>query len=489
MKPHLLDVLACPACASDLQLSISPAAPVDGSSLPPPPAPLHSHGEGSRSRAVPPLYEVERGSGGEANSVTDKIITGELLCNGCGRTYPITDGIPRLLSQTTQSASVTNTYGSFFTRRRSNFLAPGANFPLSQAIIKGFEPADYESGWCLEIGAGLGRLSTLLASHFLGKDAQLVCLEPSAGIDLARRNLAEYPNIHWVQGDATHLPFKRTAFRTVVLQGVLPHIPADHVQLLHAAADILVPGGTVQINSSWYPFPGLERRFQQIRRLVAVFPALLIPLVSALFATISPLTFKRIGNMQPFIGFLHTFVYSPQQKWRLRYTQYEEILGTPVYEIFKSYDDICRELLAAGFGDLRLYSHAVSVKGTKGGDPRNPVEALGASLKKSRVIILGTGYMAHLTERVLKAQGIDIQGWATWESSAQRTIDGKPIFHANQLPDLHQQGCFDWLVVATDYYLQPYDTIIRQLDDMGLRWNTHVTTFQVVMSMFNKQGA
>ncbi len=455
MKPRLLDILACPVCSSDLKLSTSPLA------LP------YASGQGN---------------------LGDEVMTGELLCNGCGRTYPITDGIPRLLSQTTQSANVTSTYGSFFTRRRSNFLAPGSNFPLSQAIIKGFETADYESGWCLEIGSGLGRLTMLLASHFLGKDAQLVCLEPSAGIDLARRNLADYPNIHWIQGDATHLPFKRESFRTVVLQGVLPHIPADHVLLLKAVADILVPGGTVQINSSWYPFPGLEGQFRKIRQLVSVFPQLLIPLVSALFATISPLTFKRIGGTLPFIGFLRAFVYSPQAKWRLRYTQYEEILVTPVYEIFKSYDDICRELLAAGFGDLRLYSHAVSVKGTKGGDPHNPVEALGASLKQSRVIILGTGYMAHLTKRVLNAQGVDIQGWAAWQPSIQQseqaTIDDKPAYNANQLPDLHRQGCFNWLVVATDYYLQPYDTIIRQLDDMGLRWNAQVTTFQVVMSAF-----
>src|SRR3954470_13121582 len=92
----------------------------------------------------------------------------------------------------------------------------------------------------LEVGAGSGRLSALLAKH----GHRLTCLDytPEA-LEAARRNFAAagVPG-EFVQGDAFALPFSEGSFDAVFSTGLLEHY-ADPLPIVAEMVGVLYPGG------------------------------------------------------------------------------------------------------------------------------------------------------------------------------------------------------------------------------------------------------
>ncbi len=235
MKPELLDILCCPSCGGSLRIKV-------GSSLGP-----------------------------------DE---GTLTCQGCNAEYPVRDGIPRMLPpEHLLSAHDQHThefFGHEWQRyRRWGWMAPDEALAnpqmwgsLEQDAARAFwsksllEPKDITGRLVLDAGCGNGRYSREAA-----KSARwVVALDLTPAVDAALKNLAPYPNVHVVQGDLLHLPFKPASFDTVFTIGVLAfteNAQRAFDQLVH----VTQPGGVLSVqfshrgNALFELIDGMLRRF------------------------------------------------------------------------------------------------------------------------------------------------------------------------------------------------------------------------------------
>jgi SAM-dependent methyltransferase len=103
----------------------------------------------------------------------------------------------------------------------------------------------------VEIGCGVGRLTWTLA----GKSREVWALDVSNEmLELARENLAELQNVHFIQGDGTTLRGIDSGAMDLVLSALtLTHLPRCSLVIgyLAEAARVLRPGGrlAVQVNT------------------------------------------------------------------------------------------------------------------------------------------------------------------------------------------------------------------------------------------------
>jgi cyclopropane fatty-acyl-phospholipid synthase-like methyltransferase len=104
----------------------------------------------------------------------------------------------------------------------------------------------------LEIGAGVGTLTELLARE-LGPGGSILAMDLSPrSIEIARRRLSDYPNVQLVAGDVLEISLTK-GFDVVVLPDVIEHIPeALHRALFRRVASWLRDDGFAFLN---YPNP------------------------------------------------------------------------------------------------------------------------------------------------------------------------------------------------------------------------------------------
>lgn len=183
----------------------------------------------------------------------EEIAEGSLACFGCGSSYPIQAGIPRLLPGGHSSAVQAAFTRQWRLRRSGRFEEPQwlYGFPHEERAaalacrlggVHGGEPA-----WVLDAGCGTGELAAALAAYH--PDLQIVALDFSD--DLATMSSAP-PNLHLVQGDVCRPPLRAGSCAAVYSLGVLHHT-ADTRAAFTAVARLVRPGGALSI---WlYPHP------------------------------------------------------------------------------------------------------------------------------------------------------------------------------------------------------------------------------------------
>ena len=223
MKRTLLEILGCPVCAG--QLDVRGGWP-----------------------------------GGEA------LDEGWLDC-GCGREFAVRRGIPRLLPEPAEVAEVRRGFSfQWRFRSRGRYDADGYSYGFSTAdgarwLLDEHAPQlTDEPGWILDVGCG--------AADKVAAVADARPMDQVVGMDLVGDVLAdrapelERPNLHLVEGDARHPPFKRGGFHFVYSIGVLHHAPGDTFTGFSAAADRVAPGGSLMV---WlYPLPEEDRFWKAI---------------------------------------------------------------------------------------------------------------------------------------------------------------------------------------------------------------------------------
>jgi SAM-dependent methyltransferase len=205
MKLRLLDILACPWCGQAFE---------------------------ARSYDVP------------ANATE---IAEGVLISSCGRHFPIVRGIPRILENATElfpefvgrhaadfpdapkgparksrtDAAIEKTRKSFgyqWTFFREMVIDFRENFfyyirPLDETFFTG------KLG--LDMGCGFGR--HIYNAAVFG--AEMVGVDLSDAIESTAENVRELPNVHLIQADVYHLPFKPGVFDFAYSIGVLHHLP------------------------------------------------------------------------------------------------------------------------------------------------------------------------------------------------------------------------------------------------------------------------
>ncbi len=226
MKLRLLDLLACPWCGQPFE---------------------------ARS------YD----SAGNAIDVVEGV-----LVSGCGRRFPIVRGIPRIIENAAElfpefvrrhpddfpdapkgsmrksrtDAAIEKTRKSFgyqWTVFREMVIDFRENFfyyirPLDEAFFTG------KVG--LDMGCGFGR--HIYNAALFG--AEMVGVDLSDAIESTAENTRELPNVHLVQADVYHLPFKPGVFDFAYSIGVLHHLP-DPERGYQSLLPIVKPGGSVFI--------------------------------------------------------------------------------------------------------------------------------------------------------------------------------------------------------------------------------------------------
>ena len=226
MKLRLLDILACPWCGQ----------PFDARSY-------------------------------DSPQKSDEITSG-LLSSGCGRRFPIVRGIPRILENATDlfpdfvnahtadfpgrsggpakkdraDAAIEKTRRSFgyqWTVFREMVIDFRENFfyyirPLDEKFFKG------KLG--LDMGCGFGR--HIYNAALFG--AEMVGVDLSDAIESTAENVRELNNVHLIQADVYHLPFKPGVFDFAYSIGVLHHLP-DPERGYQSLLPIVKPKGAVFI--------------------------------------------------------------------------------------------------------------------------------------------------------------------------------------------------------------------------------------------------
>ncbi len=210
MKPELANLLVCPAC----QAALRPEA----------------------------VVEQEK-----------EIVAGSLQCSNCGKQYPIREGIPRFVS----SDAYVSTYSFEWKRWRRTQLDTASRQTSLETFraSTGREPADLAGKMVLDAGCGAGRYMDLVARA----GAQVVGIDLSLAVEVARENLGNFPNCHFVQADLLHRPFPPQTFDFIYSIGVLHHTPNTRESFARLVP-MLRPGGEIAI---WvYPLRRLTETFR-----------------------------------------------------------------------------------------------------------------------------------------------------------------------------------------------------------------------------------
>ncbi len=140
----------------------------------------------------------------------------------------------------------------------------------------------------VDVGSGAGQFAPLLASWFA---ADVVGVEPSAGMRAEAEERARHPRVRYLEGSASAIPAPDSSMSAAWLSTVVHHIPD-----LRAAGDelrrVVVPGGPLLIRSC---FPGRWSRvtlfefFPEAGRVVDTFPT-----VAALADAFAPTGFELV---------------------------------------------------------------------------------------------------------------------------------------------------------------------------------------------------
>lgn len=155
-------------------------------------------------------------------------LEGVLVCEKCSKSYEIVDGIPRFVPKDHYTAS----FGYQWTKFAKTQLDSNSGLDISRSRFK--LVCDWElpaSGWGLEVGCGSGRFTEIAKDM----DMDWVSVDPSIAIEANHSNNGRSKNVHCVQADLYHLPFKPQSFDKCFCLGVLQHTPhpkASYLKLL-----------------------------------------------------------------------------------------------------------------------------------------------------------------------------------------------------------------------------------------------------------------
>ncbi|MGQ0797365.1 MAG: methyltransferase domain-containing protein [Methanobacteriota archaeon] len=174
---------------------------------------------------------------------------GRLVCEACATSYPIRDGIPRMVVGEGFVGETQRAFGAQWARRQAGRFESEFLFGLTREEEQrmffdalDLRPEDLRHRWVLDAGCGSGRLTRGLASF--GGD--VVGLDVAPTIDYVGRQAAALPNLHLVQGSLLDIPLADDAFDVVWSMGVIHHT-GDTPRAFANLARVVRPGGRLYV--------------------------------------------------------------------------------------------------------------------------------------------------------------------------------------------------------------------------------------------------
>ena len=230
---------------------------------------------------------------------SQEIIEGELVSES-GKRYPISGGIPRLLSDTAvefvrknrQSFSLEWKYFQFGERNWGQDIETRKDLFLKAL---GERPENLRGKLIFDAGCGSGLLSIEVANSF---GMEVVALDLATGIEKAYgRN--KNPYVHFIQGSVLEPPVKDGAVDYVYCAGVLMHLP-DAKSGFNTLTRCVRPGGGYAI-WLYHPLEYHRRTGDYVREVVynwirsRITSRMPIWLQEAFYLSLLPLYFLKRG--------------------------------------------------------------------------------------------------------------------------------------------------------------------------------------------------
>lgn len=172
-----------------------------------------------------------------------EVLTGTLACTNCGHHYQVVRGVPRMVparleEEKRETAAAFGWQWQVFTEMHEEYRAQFLDW------IEPIQPEFFRDKVVLDAGCGIGR-HAYWASQFGAKE--VIGIDLSAAVETAYRDIGHLPNVHIVQADIFHLPFRVGAgapFDFIYSIGVLHHTP-DPEGSFRSLVGHLKPGGTI----------------------------------------------------------------------------------------------------------------------------------------------------------------------------------------------------------------------------------------------------
>lgn len=175
-----------------------------------------------------------------------------LQCDHCGSSYPIIDGIPRIVEMDNYSES----FGYQWNIHQKTQLDTFTGLPVSRKRLytaTGWDETTRLDGQTiLEAGSGAGRFTEVLVDT----GASIFSFDFSRAVDANARNNGTAKNLTLFQGNIFSIPFVDNCFDHVFCLGVIQHTPDPEAAFFSLASKVR-QGGFLYIDvytRSWYHY-------------------------------------------------------------------------------------------------------------------------------------------------------------------------------------------------------------------------------------------
>jgi SAM-dependent methyltransferase len=282
-----------------------------------------------------------------------------LACVGCGKLYPLVNGVVRFVEEQQYAGS----FGFQWHLHSRTQLDSKESDRSERAFRKrtGFRPEDLAGKLVLDVGCGMGRFADVAVRW----GAYVVGIDLSLAAEVAARNLAGRDATIF-QADVFRLPFAPESFDFIYSIGVLHHTP-DCERAFKMLPGLLKPGGRIAIwlyskYNAWYRMSDVYRKVT--RRL----PTRV--LYGLCYGVVPLYGIHKVLRAIPLVGrpasgvlaYAIPMAFHPDRKWRMldTFDWY-----SPWYQSKHTYEEVFRWFESCGLEDLRVIEQPIAVQGRR----------------------------------------------------------------------------------------------------------------------------